>query len=162
MNEKPIKVDEQTDRLVTDLAHFLRRTKKSVVRDAVAEFVEAHHTALRAITGTSSLGSDAIPTVDSLPIRDRLALRRGELLREFAREGATEVRVADPSDDDVGPHMLSLIARTEVEQGSDAAPRLESIARRVLGAPVEVISLTALELFSPGRVPAVLAVSRPL
>jgi predicted transcriptional regulator len=41
--EKPIKVDEETDRVVTDLAHFLRSTKKSVVRDAVAEYAESRH-----------------------------------------------------------------------------------------------------------------------
>ena len=29
MAEKPIKVDERTDRIVTDLAHFLRSTKKA-------------------------------------------------------------------------------------------------------------------------------------
>jgi len=43
MVERPIKVDEQTDRLVTDLAYFLRSSKKSVVRDAVADFAETHH-----------------------------------------------------------------------------------------------------------------------
>ena len=43
MVDRPIKVDERTDRLVTDLAYFLRSSKKSVVRDAVAEFAETHH-----------------------------------------------------------------------------------------------------------------------
>ena len=32
MVDRPIKVDEQTDRLVTDLAYFLRSSKKSIVR----------------------------------------------------------------------------------------------------------------------------------
>ena len=41
MIEKPIKVDEQTDRLITDLAYFLRCSKKTVVREAVTEFAEA-------------------------------------------------------------------------------------------------------------------------
>jgi len=44
--EKPIKVDEETDRVVTDLAHFLRSTKKSIVRDAVAEYAESRHALL--------------------------------------------------------------------------------------------------------------------
>jgi hypothetical protein len=50
VTEKPIKVDEHTDRIVTDLAHFLRSTKKSVVRNAVAEYAESRH-ALMAIGG---------------------------------------------------------------------------------------------------------------
>ena len=33
----------ETDRLVTDLAYFLRSSKKAIVRDAVAEFAETHH-----------------------------------------------------------------------------------------------------------------------
>ena len=43
MVDRSIKVDERTDRLVTDLAYFLRSSKKSIVRDAVAEFAETHH-----------------------------------------------------------------------------------------------------------------------
>jgi predicted transcriptional regulator len=46
VTEKPIKVDEETDRVVTDLAHFLRSTKKSIVRDAVAEYAESRHALL--------------------------------------------------------------------------------------------------------------------
>ncbi|GAA2035450.1 hypothetical protein GCM10009819_19910 [Agromyces tropicus] len=36
MAERPIKVDEATDRTVTELAFFLRTTKKAVVATAVA------------------------------------------------------------------------------------------------------------------------------
>ena len=46
MVDRPIKVDERTDRLVTDLAYFLRSSKKAIVRDAVAEFAETHHPGL--------------------------------------------------------------------------------------------------------------------
>ena len=38
----PIKVDAEADRLVSDAAHFLGRTKKDVVSDAIREYVEAH------------------------------------------------------------------------------------------------------------------------
>ena len=46
MVDRPIKVDERTDRLVTDLAYFLRSSKKAIVRDAVAEFAETHRPGL--------------------------------------------------------------------------------------------------------------------
>jgi predicted transcriptional regulator len=45
---KSIKLDERTDRLVTDLAYFLRSSKKSILHDAVAEFAETHHPRLLA------------------------------------------------------------------------------------------------------------------
>jgi len=38
----PVKVDAATDRLISDAAHFLGRTKKDVVSDAIREYVEAH------------------------------------------------------------------------------------------------------------------------
>ncbi len=65
MVEKPIKVDEHTDRIVTDLAHFLRSTKKAVVRDAVAEHAESRH-ALMAI------GAGGGPTVADAPCQSRI------------------------------------------------------------------------------------------
>lgn len=38
----PVKVDAATDRLISDAAHFLGRTKKDVVSDAIREYVDAH------------------------------------------------------------------------------------------------------------------------
>lgn len=38
----PIKVDAQTDKRIADAAHFLGRTKKDIVSDAVREYVDAH------------------------------------------------------------------------------------------------------------------------
>jgi hypothetical protein len=38
----PFKVDASTDRLITDAAHFLGRTKKDVVDAAVRDYVDAH------------------------------------------------------------------------------------------------------------------------
>jgi hypothetical protein len=40
--QSPVKVDATTDRLISDAAHFLGRTKKDVVGDAIREYVEAH------------------------------------------------------------------------------------------------------------------------
>lgn len=38
----PIKVDVETDRLVSNAAHFLQRSKKDVVDAAVREFIDTH------------------------------------------------------------------------------------------------------------------------
>ena len=38
----PIKVDAETDRLLSDAAHFLGRSKKDVVDVAVRAYVDAH------------------------------------------------------------------------------------------------------------------------
>lgn len=38
----PIKVDAETDRLISHAAHFLQRSKKDVVDAAVREYVETH------------------------------------------------------------------------------------------------------------------------
>ena len=38
----PIKVDAATNRLISDAAHFLGRTKKDIVDVAVRDYVEAH------------------------------------------------------------------------------------------------------------------------
>jgi predicted transcriptional regulator len=38
----PIKVDAETDKLISHAAHFLQRSKKDVVDAAVREYVEAH------------------------------------------------------------------------------------------------------------------------
>lgn len=38
----PIKVDAETDQLISHAAHFLQCTKKDVVNAAVREYVEAH------------------------------------------------------------------------------------------------------------------------
>ena len=43
----PIKVDADTDRLISHAAHFLQRSKKDVVDIAVREYVERHRSAIQ-------------------------------------------------------------------------------------------------------------------
>jgi hypothetical protein len=38
----PIKVDTETDRLISNAAHFLQRSKKDIVCAAVREYVDNH------------------------------------------------------------------------------------------------------------------------
>jgi hypothetical protein len=266
MVEKPIKVDEHTDRLVTDLAYFLRCSKKSVVRDAVADFAEARlprsrtapgvfgeyapgrvgegeekgqrvrgHEALEDGTpedGTSEDGTsddstsddstsddstsedstsedstsedstseDGTPedgaftgdrdhsaftgdrehgaftgdrhhgggssrtggmTFDALEPLDRLALRRTELLRQFAQHGGANVRVLERADESTTTEIV-LLADTDPVAGSAAVPVLEEIAFRLLRTHVTVVSMTALRMFGSGRLQPALARSRAL
>jgi len=73
MVERPIKVDEPTDRLVTDLAYFLRSSKKAIVRDAVAEFAETHHPRLLGGRGDGLSASDGIGSDDGIAAGDGIA-----------------------------------------------------------------------------------------
>lgn len=47
----PVKIDSEADRLATDAAHFLGRTKKDLVSQAIREYVDSHraeiHEAIR-------------------------------------------------------------------------------------------------------------------
>jgi hypothetical protein len=170
--EKPIKVDEQTDRIVSDLAHFLRSTKKSVVRDAVAEYAESRHDlmAIGRRSGIRPEGEGAVAQegdaavgpsgIDGLSPMQRLALRRRELIREFARHRGTGVRVYEASDGE--DDELTLLVETDPIDGGSAAPRLEDVARRLLATHVTVISTTALSLMRPDSYRRAMAESRPL
>ena len=153
MAEKPIKVDEQTDRIVTDLAHFMRTTKKSVVRDAVAEYAEERRGLLAPATG-------GVSRLDELAPLQRLGLRRKELIREFARRHGTDIRVFDAADGE--EDEITLLVETDPIDGSAAAPRLAEIAQRLLDVHVTVISSTALRLMRPEQLRRALAMSQPL
>ncbi len=157
MGEKPIKVDEETDRTVSELAFFLRTTKKAVVRTAVADYAD---------TRSAYLGdrprSESDRTLLALPPIERLGLRRNEIIREFARRRATDVRVLDPSANDRHDVTLVLLAYTDPGDGSTAHLPLQRIASRLLAAPVEVISSSSLEMFNPTGYQRALEISRPL
>ena len=148
VGEKPIKVDTDTDRRVTQLAYFMGCSKKAVVREAVAEYAEARLSRLTA----------ELLTFEDLPVRDRLALSRGRLIREFAAHGGTGIRVmrrpsgSGASEEPREPEVLELLADTRLGGGGGAAVVLSGVARAILKAPVRVTSLTALRLFNkPGH-----------
>ncbi|WP_369045142.1 hypothetical protein [Sinomonas sp. P10A9] len=58
----PIKVDAETDRLISHAAHFLGTNKKAIVDEAVREYIDAHRdeinqavlVALKQIDGTKA------------------------------------------------------------------------------------------------------------
>jgi hypothetical protein len=155
--EKPIKVDETTDRVVTELAFFFRTTKKSVVATAVAEYAsraEPHRTPRPGLQP---------PTVLDLAPLDRLALRRDELVRAFEVRHARDIRLAELEPEAMGASQLVLLAETDpIVSGASEETVLSRIASDLLQLRVEVQSLTTLRLFAPSMHRAALELSRPL
>ena len=172
--ERAVKIDVAADRRIALLAYFMDMPKKAVVREAIAEYAEARlsRAAGGAVGGEVASGASAMMFED-LPIRDRLALSRGRLIREFADRGGTGVRVmiestesrGDVIDDEWGgdrPDTVELLVDTRLEDGSGAVVVLAGIARSILREPVTVTSLTAVRLYRPERIDDLMARSRPL
>jgi tRNA(His) 5'-end guanylyltransferase len=74
----PIKVDAETDRIISHAAHFLQRSKKDVVDAAVREYVEAHRElihsgaleALRTLDGSTKSAVSLLTGLSSSEIDD--------------------------------------------------------------------------------------------
>jgi predicted transcriptional regulator len=49
----PIKVDQQTDQLISHAAHFFGKTKKAVVDEAVRQYIDTHKDELNAAIKTA-------------------------------------------------------------------------------------------------------------
>jgi len=169
MAAEAIRVDAETARLVSELAHLTESTKKSVLADAVVAYAEARLPALAA----------GRPGFSELSPRERLQLRRDALLRAFAKHGASNVRVldpipldhgsgtdGDPSGDGFGDgdayEAIDLLAETDLMMGGEAASVLSGVASRMLGVRVEVTSMTALAMFAPERLARSVERSSPL
>jgi hypothetical protein len=86
LTDVSIRIDAETARLVAELAHLMQRTKKSVMADAIAGYSHAR---------LPELGNGRLRYSELTP-RERLRLRRDELLRAFEERGTTNVRVLDP------------------------------------------------------------------
>jgi len=151
MHDRSIKADPATGRLVSDLAYLLGSTKKQVLAEAVAAYAATR----------MPVGRDRLPYAD-LPVRQRLTLRRDELLRMFARHGASDVRLIGPFAKGEDVDLVEILAETDIMMGGDAAPMLADLAREVLLTPVEVTSATALAFSSPERLERLRAESVPL
>ena len=175
MNEKPIKVDARTDRQITDLAYLLGSTKKSIVREAVIEFAEARASRARVArrAGRSRVrtqrqpdepepASDERVPFEDLPLRERLALRRPELIRAFEEHGASNLRLIGALAVGEDADEVEMLAETDILMGGQAVPVLQEVARKLLGSPVAVISTTALGLFNPEGLRRALSDSVPL
>ncbi|MGC4805250.1 hypothetical protein [Micromonospora sp. DT233] len=72
----PIKVDAQTDQLISHAAHFLGRSKKDVVDVAVREFIENHRSEIQQAVGEALRQLDG-STASSVALLTGMS--RGEL-----------------------------------------------------------------------------------
>jgi hypothetical protein len=164
MSEKPIKVDAATDRIVSELAYFLRITKKAVVAIAVADYSEQRDRYLRSeeSAGEDGRSADPRPTMLDLAPLERLALRRKELIRVFAAHRAGDLRLAELDAEDRGSADLVLLAETDLLEGGKAAYDLSRVASRLLGLRVEVLSTTMMRTFDERAHRRALDLSRPL
>ena len=173
--ERAVKIDVATDRRIAQLAYFMDMPKKAVVGEAVAEYAEARLSRASGGAVEGELASEgSAMTFEELPSRDRLALSRGRLIREFAARGGTDVRVMIESPESGGviddefawgadrSDPVELLVDTRLEDGSGAVVVLAGIARSILREPVTVTSLTAVRLYRPERIDDLIARSRPL
>jgi len=151
MNDRSLKADAETARLVTDLAYLLSATKKQVLAEAVAAYAAPRMPA----------GRERRPFTD-LPVPQRLVLRRDELRRVFERHGASEIRIMEPPADDDDVELVELLAETDVMMGGGAADLLAGLARDILKTRVAVISATALAFSDPELLKRLRAASTPL
>ncbi|ANJ28229.1 hypothetical protein [Agromyces aureus] len=151
MNDHSLKADAETGRLVTDLAYLLGTTKKRVLSEAVAAYAASRMPA----------SHERRPFLD-LPVRQRLALRRDELLRAYEGQGASDVRLIGPfaAGDDVD--LVEILAETDIMMGGDAVDVLAAIAREILATRVEVTSATAVAFSDPELLKRLRGESTPL
>jgi predicted nucleotidyltransferase len=147
----PIKIDPATDRLVSDAAHVLGRTKKDVVAAAVREFIDSHHAELSAaVTSTAerlSTGSAPRNLARVRPLRARLNSDREELLAALAELGASNVRVfgSVARGDESETSDIDLLVDITDDVGMFALGGMRSAAERILDAPVDIVPASSLK-----------------
>lgn len=64
----PIKVDAEIDQMISNAAHFLQRSKKTIVDEAVREYIDAHREEIQrnALEALRSLDGSAASAVKLL------------------------------------------------------------------------------------------------
>ncbi|WP_157421713.1 hypothetical protein [Agromyces sp. Leaf222] len=146
-----MKADAETGRLVSDLAYLLGTTKKRVLAEAVAAYAAPRMPTTH----------ERRPFLD-LPVRQRLALRRDELLRAYEGQGASDVRLIGPFAAGEDVDLVEILVETDIMMGGDAVDVLSRIAQELLATRVEVTSATALAFSGPERLTRLKAESVPL
>ncbi|GLI27711.1 hypothetical protein ARHIZOSPH14_19530 [Agromyces rhizosphaerae] len=146
----PIKIDPAIDRLVSDAAHVLGRTKKDVVSAAVREFIETHRTELEAgVNATAERLTSGTGTATRLgPLRARLNANREELLAALERLGASNVRVfgSVARGDETATSDIDLLVDLTEAVGLFDLGRMRSTAEGILDAPVDIVPADSLKV----------------
>ena len=164
MSELTVRVDPETGRMVADLSHFLGRTKKAVVRDAVRAFAELHeHTVRGGIARSSSRATAATGAVDrerllaeaggdlmSLPLAKRVTVLREDLIRILDGHGTHNVRLVGRLAKGEAAEAADLLVESDLIDGMDYASATHE-AQRLLRTTVNLHDATRLRLFTPER-----------
>lgn len=147
----PIKIDPATDRLVSDAAHVLGRTKKDIVAVAVREFIEAHQAELAAgVTATAdrlARPRTEPPRTRLRTLRSRLNANREELVAALEELGASNVRVfgSVARGDESASSDVDLLVDLADDVGMFGLGRMRSTAERILDAPVDIVPASSLK-----------------
>ena len=165
MPEQTVKIQAETGRLIADLAHFLGRTKKDVVRDAVRAFVDLHeHAILRGAAASTERAASAAGSTEgarllaaaggdlmSLPLRDRLTVLRSDLIAMLARHGGRKPCIIGDRWRDDDADLLELLVETDLTANDWHVLDAIHDVQRLLGATVQFHDVTALRLVAPDR-----------
>lgn len=165
MSENTITVHPATERVVADLAHFLGRTKKDVVRDAVLAFAELHensiaagaaHSSDRAAAASGSVARERLLAasggdVGTLPLRDRLAVHRLELIALLERYGGRNPRVVGELATGADAESLELLIESDPYRFDWKPSEATHTTQQLLDAVVVFHDAARLRLFAPER-----------
>jgi hypothetical protein len=165
MSDHTIKVHPMTDRMVADLAHFLRRTKKDVVRDAVLAFAELHgnsiatgaaHVSDRAAAASGAVERERLLAasggdIGTLSLRDRLTVHRHELIALLARYGGRNPRVVGELAAGADTETLELLIESDPYRFDWNPSEATHSAQQLLDAVVVFHDAARLRLFAPVR-----------
>lgn len=165
MSDRSVKIDASTGQMVADLAHFLGRTKKSVLHDAVLAFTEVHEPTIthgaavstRRAAATSGalegarLLAAAAGDFGSLPLRDRITVRRRQLLDVLRRYDAHNPRIVGDLATGVDGDLLELLVERDLVSARWNLLECIHETQQLLGATVHLHDATALKLLASDR-----------
>jgi hypothetical protein len=165
MSEQTVKIQAETGRMIADLAHFLGRTKKDVVRDAVRAFTDLReHAILRGAAASTERAASASGSTEgarllaaaagdlmALPLRDRLTVLRPDLLALLARHGGRGPRIVGDRWRDDGADLLELLVETDLTANDWQVLEAIHDVQQLLRATVLFHDATALRLLAPDR-----------
>lgn len=158
-----IKVDPLTDRMVSDLAHSLQRTKKDVVRDAVLALADLHQATLaRAVADATERSSAASGSVEgarllasvggdvgALALRDRVTVMRNQLMTLIEHQGGRHPRLVGDLALGTASPTLELLVDTDPFEFRWNSLEATHLTQRLMNAPVVLHDAARLRLFSP-------------